>query len=283
MDRHRRRFIPASDDLEVRKLLSTTGSNIFNSSTYNNTADLAITFQQKEQRIANLPRYLLGLQSGRFVPKETMGEIQAGLTQLMGEMHRPNPSILDSFNLTLRKIVPSVSLSQGDARKLHQAFVQVLQASGAPESAVTQLSTALNTLATQVDTASIQPVYLATNDYTLVLQTALSVGKPLPRPQVPQVARNTGVQVDPTHIKTTESRPYLTGTYVKGTSIQILDVKGEIVGEANTNRLGQYRVRIAAPLSPGSYTFYARAENQGHVGLASHSFDVKITAPRRAS
>ncbi|ODT98190.1 MAG: hypothetical protein ABS79_06300 [Planctomycetes bacterium SCN 63-9] len=282
MDRHRRRFIPASDDLEARKLMATT-TNVFGSPSNNNTADLAITYQQKQQRVENLPRYMLGLQPGRFLPKDLVGEIQDGLTKLEGQLHRPGTSVLNSFNLTLRKIVPNVSLSTGDARKLHQAFVQVLQAAGAPDDAVDKLSTSLNTLVTQVDTASIQPVFLATNDYTLVLQTALSIGKPLPAPQIPQIAKNTGTQVNPTLAVTGQSRPYYVGTYAKGTAIQLINTQGEVIGQTNTNNLGQYRLRVSTPLSPGTYTLYARAEDQGHLGLPSHTFQVKIVEPRSKS
>lgn len=280
MDRQRRRYIPTSEDLEARKLLSTTSSTVFGSTSGSNTSDLAITFQQKERRVERLPTYLLGLQPGRFLPKDTTSEIQAGLTQLMGELHKPSTSALNTFNLTLRKIVPNASFSQGDARKLNKAFVQVLQAAKAPQGAIDQLSTSLNQLATQVDTASIQPVFLATNDYTLVLQTALAIGKPLPSPQVPRIAVNKGIQVNPTHIKTPESRPQLTGTYERGVTMQIINQEGTVLGQANTNNSGQYRVRIADPLPPGTYTFYARAEDQGHLGRLSHSFDVKITPPR---
>ena len=280
MDRQsRRRFIPTSDKLEVRELMTTT-SNIFGSPTQNNTLDLALTFQQKEQRIERLPTYVLGLQKNRFVPKSVMSEIQNGLVPMMGQLDKPGTSVLDSFNLTLRKIVPSVSLTQGNARKLHQAFVQVLQAAHAPTGAIDQLANAVNQLATQVDTASIQPVFLATNDYTLVLQTALAIGKPLPIPQVPQVAKNSGIQVSHTQIKTAEARPYLTGNYVRGVSMQIVTGQGEVLGGANTNNAGQYRVRIQTPLAPGTYSLYARVEDQGHYSRLSHVFDVTVV-PRK--
>lgn len=280
MDRQRRRYIPTSEDLEARKLLSTTSSTVFGSTSNRNSSDLAINFQQKQQRVERLPHYLLALQPGRFLPKETTSEIQAGLTQLMGEMQKPPTSALNTFNLTLRKIVPNVSFSQGDARKLNKAFVLVLQAAKAPQGAIDQLSASLNQLATQVDTASIQPVFLATNDYTLVLQTALAVGKPLPAPSVPQIAVNKGIQVNRTHIKTPESRPQLTGTYEQGVTMQIVNQQGAVLGQANTNNSGQYRVRITDPLPPGTYTFYARAEDQGHLSLPSHTFDVKILPPK---
>ena len=278
MDRQsRRRFVPTSDDLEVRKLLTTTAVY---SSTSTNT-DLAITFQQKQDRIENLPKHMLGLQANRFIPKDTMAQIQAGLTQLSGELDKPNPAVLNNFNITLRKIVPSPSFSQGSARKLHQAFVQVLQAAHAPQGAIDQLSTAVNDLASRVDTASIQPTFLASNDYTIVLQTALSVGKPLPRPQLPQIAKNTGIQVNATTIRTSEARPYFTGTYAKGTTIQIVNAQGDVLGQAATNNIGQYKVRLTTPLAPATYSIYARAEDMGHLSDTSHVFTVTVVPSKK--
>lgn len=279
MDRPRRRYIPASEDLEGRKLLSATSSSFFGAASGNST-DQAITFQQKERRIERLPHYMRSLQPRRFLPEDATSEIQAGLTQMMGELHRPPPAVLNTFNETLRKIVPNVSLSAGDARKLNKAFVMVLQAAKAPDAAVDQLGSAVNRLVTQIDTASIQPVFLATNDTTLVLQTALAIGKPLPPPGVPRIAANHGIQVNRTHVKTTEPRPAFTGVYQRGVSIQLVNLQGEVLGQATTNNAGQYRVRIAEPLSVGTYTLFARAQDQGHVGRLSHSFDVKILAPR---
>ena len=112
-------------------------------------------------------------------------------------------------------------------------------------------------------------------------QTALSIGKVLPTPQIPQVAKNSGIQVNRTNLTTTESRPYFTGTYVPGTNIQIVNAQGEVVGQAPTNNLGQYRVRVSTPLSPATYPLYARVEDQGHYSELSHVFDVKVIPPRK--
>lgn len=282
MDRQRRRFIPKSENLEVRKLLATS-SNVFSTSSSSNTQDLAANIQQKEQRIEHLPSYMKGLQANRFLPKDLTTEIQSGLTSLMTHLHKPSTEVLDSFNLTLRKIVPNVSLSAGDARKLHQSFVQVMQSAKAPQNAIDQLSASLNQLATQVDTASVQPVFLATNDYTLVLQTALSVGKPLPAPQIPMIAKNSGVELNRTHFKSTVINPNFSGTYVRGTTVQIVNLEGQVVGEGAANNMGQYRVRISTPLQPGStYTFFTRAEDQGYLGLNSRTFEVKVGANAKA-
>ncbi len=45
----------------------------------------------------------------------------------------------------------------------------------------------MNQLA-RADSQSRQPIYLATNDYTLVLQDTLAIGRPITRPGIPELA-----------------------------------------------------------------------------------------------
>ena len=99
------------------------------------------------------------------------------------------------------------------------------------ESSVEGISNALQTLMSQVDTASVMPVYLATNDSTLVLQTALAIGRPMPPPQLPKIKRNTGINAGPQHFKTPLERPILVGTYHFHTTIQVVTPEGVVVGQ----------------------------------------------------
>ena len=84
----------------------------------------------------------------------------------------------------------------------------------APSTAITGLQSALFTMVSQVDTASVLPVTLGSNDYTLTLQTALGIGRPMPPPIVPRIKKNQGIQAGVAHIKTPLMRPEsLVGTY----------------------------------------------------------------------
>lgn len=164
---------------------------------------------------------------------------------------------------------------------MNQAFVVVLQAAGAPDDAVNTLSSGLTQLANQVDTASIRPVYLATNDYTVVLQTALAVGRPLPAPKVPQLATKDGTQVSAGYSITPVATPTFVGTYEANTSVQMLDESGNVIGEAATNSSGRYRLQVRSPLSIGSHEVHVQGvDSQGHISVLSRAFQVKVVAPK---
>src|SRR5207249_12097428 len=177
----------------------------------------------------------------------------------------------------LRHVVPRQSLSPSDLRRLNFAFTAVLRATHAPPSSIDGLATALDRLATQVDTASPEPVFLGTNDYTLVLETALAVGRPMPPPILPRIAKHQGVQTNSDHITTPLKHPTLVGTYHFHTHIQVITPAGVVVGTANCRKDNQYKVLIDPPLSPGLYQFRIRAyDDVGHPSKVSRLFEIKV-------
>jgi Bacterial Ig-like domain len=136
-------------------------------------------------------------------------------------------------------------------------------------------------MVTQIDTASPQPAFLATNDYSLILQTALAIGRPMPSPNLPKISKNEGIQATVNHIKTPLRHPSLVGTYHFHTHIQVITPSGEIVGLVNCRRNGRYRVTISTPLSPGTYYFRIRAyDDAGNLSNPSKLFAIKVV-PRR--
>jgi hypothetical protein len=268
--------------LEGRALLASTVnlSNLFGFQV-NTNLNIPITYQQKELRIQRLPYYLEKIRPGRFLPAPEMQQVKAALNGLMDSIHKPVPSALDHFNYELRKVVPKQSLSPADAAILNRGLTGVLHAAAAPTPSVDGLKTALNRWVTQFDTASPQPVYLATNDYTLVLQTALAVGRPMPPPILPRIAKNQGIQVDAQHIKTPLKHPALTGTYHFHTHIQVITLDGQVVGTTNCRKNNRYKVLIGPALSPGVYSFRLRAyDDVGHLSRVSRVFKIKVV-PRR--
>ncbi len=157
----------------------------------------------------------------------------------------------------------------------------MLNAATASPSVVDGLKSSLNQLVTQVDTASPQPVYLASNDYSLVLQTALSIGRPMPSPILPKIAKNQGVQAGASHIRTPLKHPELVGTYHFHTHIQIITPGGEVVGTTNVRPNNRYKVLIDTPLSPGIYQFRIRAyDDGGNYSRESRPFEIKVV-PRK--
>jgi hypothetical protein len=272
----RRRFRPSTEGLETRTLQASNLNSLFGLQ-LNSNLNLPITYQQRLLRIAHLPYYLEQIRPGRFLPKAELQQIQTSLYDMLEVIHRPPTQGLNNYNYNLRKIVSKQSLTANDIKSLNQTFAGVLNSAQTPPVAVNGLKTALYQLTSQVDTASVLPVTLATNDTTLVLETALAVGRPMPSPGLPKIAKNEGIQTNTQHIKTPLLHPAVTGTYHFHTNIQIITPQSVVVGDAKVRYNNDYKVRIVTPLAPGSYKFYLRAVDQvGNLGHVSKPFVIKV-------
>jgi hypothetical protein len=143
------------------------------------------------------------------------------------------------------------------------------------------LQSALFTLTSQVDTASVLPVTLATNDYSLTLQTALGIGRPMPPPIVPKIKKNNGIQAGVNHIKSSLARPRIVGTYHFHTFIRVVTPDGEIVGAERVKKNNNYTVQITVPQSIGVHEFRIQAvDDVGNVSKLSRPFKIKIVPKR---
>src|SRR5262249_29399491 len=152
-----------------------------------------------------------------------------------------------------------------NAAGLNHSFGVVVTATGATPQQVTNLRNDMNGLA-RFDANSPQPVFLATNDYTLVLETILGVGRPIRRPEVPVLAAHNGTHVNANAGITPKRQPKLVGTYDAHAQIQIIDAAGKVYGsaivqpngptESNGQALatGRYTVKFDRPLADGLHT-----------------------------
>jgi hypothetical protein len=288
----RRRFVPSTEGLEGRAMLSVFG-NTLTTTTTNTSQNLPQTFQEKERRIDRLPSYMEKLQPGRFLPADVTAPLQTDLRAIAARLHPPGSAVLDGFNSRLRDVIPSPSLGVSEAKTLNRAFGVVLAHAGATPQQVENLQNDMNALA-RVDAKSSQPVFLATNDYTLVLQTALGVGRPIRRPGVPVLAAHNGTRVNPNFGITPRHQPTLVGTYDAHSVIQIVDDSGRVYGAAEVKANGptssngqslangKYDVTFAQPLADGVYTFHVRAVDvEGHTSKPSQSFKLKVITDTR--
>jgi hypothetical protein len=280
----RRRYVPSSfEGLETRTLLATAlGSiNIFKPTT-TSTQPLPITFQQKAERIEKVPVNLRALQPSRYLPPDTIHQIQLGLFEIINGMGVPPPKALTSYNLAMRKIVFNPSLSQGRVSLLNHSFTGVLKASKTPEPGLTTLSTAVNQLVSQVDTASVNPTFLASNDNAYLLQLALVLGQQMPAPRTPTISKSTGEQITTRVAATPLSNPTFLGSYEFGTTMQMLIVKtNQIIGTAIVNKNGQYSLTVSTPLPVGKYNLAVRAVDEvGNLSHASRVFGLKVVPPK---
>jgi len=280
MDR-RRRFVPSSESLEGRTLQAAV--NPFNPFGFQVTSNLnvPITYQQKALRIEHLAYYLGKIRPGRFIPKPETQEIEDALFNMMDAIHRPPPAALNRYNYELRPVVSKQSLSASDVHRLNYSFDAVLRSAETPLGSIDLMSSALIQMVTQVDTASPLPTYLGTNDYSLVLQTALAIGRPMPSPTLPKIAKNHGIQADAQHIKTPLHHPTLVGTYHFHTYMQIISPAGIVFGTTNVHKNNDYKLTLSTPLPVGTYKFQLRAvDDVGHLSRVSKPFLIKVVPSR---
>jgi hypothetical protein len=278
----RRRFVPAPEGLEARKLLTSVNVNTLFGLQVNSNLNVPITFQQKSLRIQHLPFYLDRIAThGRFLPKAEIKQIQESLFLMVDAIHRPPPQALNNYNFQLRKVVSKQSLTTADIDRLNFSFGAVLHSAKTPTGSIDGMKTALFKLTSQIDTASVMPVTLATNDYTLVLETALAIGRPMPPPTLPRIKKNQGIQASAQHIKTPLERPVLVGTYHFHTVIQVVTPAGIVVGSENVHKNNNFRVRITTPQSVGVHEFRLQAlDDVGHVSKLSKPFLIKVVPKR---
>ena len=277
----RRRFVPSHEGLEVRALQATNLTSVFGSQITSNL-NLPITYEQKALRIERLPFFLNEITShGRFLPKAEITQIQNSLFAMLDMNHKPPAEAINNYNYQLRHVVSKQSISTADVDRLNYSFGAVLKAARTPTGSITGMQAALFKLVSQVDTASVLPITLATNDYSLTLQTALGIGRQMPPPIVPKIKKEQGIQAGVNHIKTPLVRPHLVGTYHFHTFIRVVTPDGDIVGAARVKKNNNYTVQIVVPQTVGVHEFRIQAvDDVGNVSKLSRLFKIKVV-PRK--
>jgi hypothetical protein len=277
----RRRFVPSHEGLETRALQATNLTSVFGSQITSNL-NLPITYEQKALRIQRLPFYLGQITSnGRFLPKAEITQIQNSLFAMLDMNRKPPAEAINNYNYQLRHVVSKQSINTDDVNRLNYSFGAVLKAAKASTAATQGLQSALFKLVSQVDTASILPVTLATNDYSLTLQTALGIGRQMPPPIVPKIKKDLGIQASVNHIKTPLARPHLVGTYHFHTFIRVVTPAGIVVGASRVKKNNNYTVQIVVPQTIGVHEFRIQAvDDVGNVSKLSRPFLIKVV-PRK--
>ena len=281
----RRRFVPATEGLEVRTMLATTGSSFSLLGSGTTTQTLPITFAQKELRIQKMPTNLRALQPDRFLPPITINQIQLGLNEIISQTKNtpPNARVLTNYNLAMRNIVHNTSLSAANVLMLNHMFSSVLISIDTPNPGLTNVVSGVNQLVSQVDTASISPTFLATNDNAYILQLATVLGPQMPAPRAPTITKGTGHQVNKRVAITPLYAPVYTGSYVYRTTIQMVNVRtGAVIGTAIVGKNGEYALHITTPLAVGKYYLAVRGVDEvGHIGHASRVFGLQVVPPKK--
>jgi hypothetical protein len=286
----RRRFVPRPESMEGRMMLSTASAGsaaaqTAAASTVTATAtdtNLPITIQDKMTRIERLPINMRATDRNRSLPRELIGPIQQAMTDSISSMGRADPQAIEMFNGVLRDVVSRPSLRAQDAQALNNALTKVLVSAGASTEDVETITTNLKALATTVNTAQAQPVFLTTNDYATVLQMTLIVGQPMPAPSLPNLAQGAGTQPSTGHFVSRTTLPKFVGTYQAQAILQIYDdATGQVYGQGQAAKNGQYTIQFDQALDVGAtYKMRIRAVDElGHVGLSSRPFTLKVVLP----
>jgi len=279
MDRRDRRHVPSTEGLEGRQLLSSAPSlktSVVTGIQVEGSASLQQTIEAKRQHITNLPFFIGALERNGVVPQPTVQNIQNDLFSFVGSLHPGNPHDAAAFNLDLRKAQPYQTIRPEDNARLNKDFGAVLVDAGVRPDVAADLQAQLNQLVdynTAPGATRNGSGITATNDYAIVLQLAIGSGRPLVYPNTPGLlgADHNGNKgkTPVTH----SDQPSLTGNYVNGTNIQIVDANNQtVLGTGAVNSNGVYRVQFATSLPNGTYTVRVRAEDSGLLGDPSPKF-----------
>lgn len=179
MDRRRSRHLVKLhlESLEGRALTSTVPAVGVAAPQTSATPSSQITISEQERRIENLPRFLRSFSPNRALPAETTSAIQSDLRAIQGQLKPPGPGAITYFNQQLRAAIPFQSVQQDKLLGISNAFERTLIAAGADSSVVQNLQSNLTEMA-RFNAQRTNSNIVTTNDFSLVLQTALAVGRP---------------------------------------------------------------------------------------------------------
>ncbi len=297
----RRRFFPSSESLDARVLLS----GVFNQNSALSMAasaqssEFPDTYLQKLKRIERIPSYLNDLQPGRFLPADTIKNLQTDIAAVAANLETTRTNVLNpqpvpelsAFNEQIRKMLPENSVSPKEAGEINQLFGAALAQAGATPQEQSNLQNDLSGIA-NADTSSPNPVYLTTNDYSILLQGIRILGRPIQTPDTPLLASGSGIRLKQAgEGATSNPTPTFVGYYRvggvidPGTQVQIINLQGQVLGSGEVPvsgaNQGKYRFTLSEPLHMGLNWMRVQAVDvEGHVSVVSPVFAVKLVPPK---
>jgi hypothetical protein len=291
MDRRSRRYVPSSEGLEGRQLLSSAPASPLTAvatSPVATTPGVQVdgstppqqTIEAKRLHIHNLPYFIGLLDKDGVVPQPTVENIQNDLYTIVAQLKQGNSSLVSSFNLDVRKADAYANITPISAEDLNRDFGAILISTGVPAQTTADLQNQLKQLV-DYDTTQGNSTIAATNDYATVLQLAQGSGRPLIYPDVPALlgtdhnGNNGKIPITHNH------RPSLTGNYIAGVKIQIVDFHNKVVlGQVSVDKTtGVYTVKFDTRLPDGLYKVRVRAEDAGYISDPSPQFTFEVVTP----
>lgn len=192
---HRRRFLPRTEGLESRQMLSTVTPGTAAPVPTPTPTPAATTIDPnvgplREIRIERLPQYLQQTSRDRVVPPEVITALQDNLRAIEGSLNRAPSASLRAFNLQIRNTVGKNSISVADSRVLNDYFKKILLRADANPAVAARFAQSMSDL-TLASVNNSRSASLVANDYSLLLQMALGIGvkaqeAPTPTPRGPR-------------------------------------------------------------------------------------------------
>lgn len=200
MDR-RNRFIPWSDRLEGRQLM-TAAAAVLPQAAYATmlantptstpatvkgharparalsaqTAFEASVTGTRQNRIKQLPGYLLQINPNRRIPASLIQALQADMQTIQGTLTAPPQPLVNAMKDALKDAATTATISENNAKGLSHQFGMLLQYSGAAPDVTAQFQKDVNQLV-RLNTQARNPALTTANDYGLMTQYVLSVGR----------------------------------------------------------------------------------------------------------
>lgn len=191
-----RRFVPGSDMLESRQLLSAAPATPpvaeISADTKSGQEDTVVAptvktdnaqspFESsingtRQFRIKQLPNYLFLVNTRRKLDRAIVADLQADLQLIANRLSAPPQSLVWQFMKTLRGMVSQQNISPSLSQQLNAQFGAMLSSSGASPEVTAKFQNDMNRLI-QADTKAPNPALTAANDYALMSQYVLSVGR----------------------------------------------------------------------------------------------------------
>ena len=113
-----------------------------------------------------------------------------------------------------------------------------------------------------LDVTQPNPTFVATNDYSVILEVALGVGRPIHTPATPHLAAVDRVNAKNPQL-TKVRQPQIVGTYDANSTITLIDNAGDILGSTTVPASGKYAVQPSQILANGTYSFRVIASDPG--------------------
>lgn len=130
----------------------------------------------RQNRIKQLPGYLFLVNSNRKLPASIVQALQDDMQAIQNTLKAPPQPLVNAMKDAMKDAGTTATISESNAKVLNDRFGQLLKYSGASPDVTKQFQKDMNDLV-RLDTQARNPALTAVNDYGIMTQYVLSVGR----------------------------------------------------------------------------------------------------------